>query len=335
MSYLKLFFIAIAYTFFCFPLVAQGDKTFAEKLGFPKGAKVVIFHVDDVGMSYDSNKGAIEAIENGVANSCSIMMTCSWVPDFFQYLKTHPNTDAGLHLTLTSEWKNYRWGPLAGKPAVPRLVDKEGALWLSVGEVVKNASADEVEKEIRAQIERSKIMGWKPTHLDSHMGTLFASPEFLERYIKVGIENKIPVMFPGGHAALIKKQTNFTEERMQQMRIIGKMLWDAGLPVLDDLHNESYEWKLPKEITGTDKNLRTFKTKKYMAALDSIMPGITMVIMHCTAPTEIFPYISDSGPTRKGDLLAMTDPQLKNFIKKKGIILTTWRELMQRRVKLK
>jgi hypothetical protein len=218
---------------------------------------------------------------------------------------------------------------------VPGIVDKEGALWPSVGEVVKNASPDEVEKEISAQIERAKTMGWEPTHLDSHMGTLFASPEFLERYIKVGIQNKIPVMFPGGHAALIKKQTNFTDERMQQMRKVGKTLWDAGLPVLDDLHNESYEWNLSKEVILKDKNLRAFKTKKYMDALDSIKPGITMVIMHCTAPTEVFSYITDSGPTRQGDLLAMTDPQLKNFIKQRGIILTTWRELSQRRANLK
>ena len=146
MHYLKTFFTVIAYTFFYLPVVAQSHETFAEKLGFRKGAKVVILHVDDVGMSYDSDKGAIEAMENGVANSCSIMMPCSWVPHFFQYLKTHPNTDAGLHLTLTLEWKNYRWDPLMCKPAVPGLVDKEGALWPSVDDVVKNASADEVEK---------------------------------------------------------------------------------------------------------------------------------------------------------------------------------------------
>ncbi len=335
MHYAKLLFTVITHTFFWFSVDAQNDKTFAEKLGFPKGAKVVILHVDDVGMTYDSDKGTIEAIENGVANSCSIMMPCGWVPHFFQYLKTHPNTDAGLHLTLTSEWKNYRWAPLMGQPAVPGLVDKEGALWPSVEDVVKNASSDEVEKEIRAQIERARTMGWEPTHLDSHMGTLFASPAFIERYVKVGIENKIPVMFPGGHATLIKQQTKSSEERIQQIRILGKMLWDAGLPVLDDLHNESYGWDLPKEVTETDENLRKFKTKKYMDAIDSIKPGITMVIMHCTAPTEVFSHISDSGPTRKGDLLAMTDPQLKSFIKKKGIILTTWRELKQRREMLK
>jgi len=60
-----------------------------------------------------------------------------------------------------------------------------------------------------------------------------------------------------------------------------------------------------------------------------------MVIMHCTAPTEVFKHISDSGKLRKGDLLAMTDPQLREFLNKEGFILTTWREVMERRSKLK
>src|ERR1700724_1400976 len=95
---------------------AQPDSTtYAEKLGFPKGARVLILHVDDAGMSFDSNLGAIEAMEQGVASSTSVMMPCPWVPGFVKYLKQHPNTDAGLHLTLTSEWKDYRWGPLSGK----------------------------------------------------------------------------------------------------------------------------------------------------------------------------------------------------------------------------
>lgn len=172
---------------------------------------MVILHVDDVGMSFDSNKGTIEALTNGVVNSCSVMMPCPWVPQFFHYLKEHPETEAGLHLTLTSEWKNYRWMPLSGKPKVPGLVDGEGALRASVADVVQHASPDEVETEIRAQIERAIKMGWQPTHLDSHMGTLFASPLFLQRYIKVGIEYRIPVMFPGGHASLITQQARISE----------------------------------------------------------------------------------------------------------------------------
>lgn len=311
------------------------EQTFAEKLGWKKGEKVVILHVDDVGMSYDSNEGTIQAMTKGVATSCSVMMPCPWVPAFVHFLKEHPTTDAGLHLTLNAEWKNYRWGPLAGKSVVPGLVDSEGAMWSSVPQVVEHASPEEVEKEIKAQLERARTMGFTPTHFDSHMGTLFASPAFLQKYVQLGIENKIPVMLPGGHATLIDEQMKLGGLAIQQMRMIGSQLWNAGLPVLDDLHNHSYGWQLPSSMQVTDENLQKFKTAKYIEGLKAIKPGITMMIMHCTSTTEVFPHISDSGPTRKGDLLAMVDPALGEFIKKEGIILTTWRELMERRGRVK
>ena len=311
------------------------DSTYAEKLGYPKGAKVLIIHVDDAGMSYDSNEGAIEAITKGAANSCSVMMPCAWVPAFIHFLKQHPEVDAGLHLTLTSEWSEYRWSPLSGKAATPGLTDNEGDLWPSVAQVASHASADEVEKEIRAQLDRARTMGFEPTHLDSHMGTLFATPEFLKRYIKVGIENHIPVMLPGGNDVLIKEQMHTSDIFINQMRRLGDTLWAAGLPVLDDLHNFSYDWAIPDSIANDDKKLQAFKSQKYIASLQLLQPGVTMMIMHCTQPSEVFKHISDTGPLRKADLLAMLDPAFKKALKDNGIILTTWRELKERRMKIK
>lgn len=314
-------------------LTVLAQETYAEKLGYPKGAKVLILHVDDVGMSYDSNLGAIKAMEEGVANSLSMMMPCAWIPGFFKYLEKHPETDAGLHLTLTSEWSNYRWGPLAGKPAVPGLVDKEGALWSSVMGTAKNASADEIEAEIRAQIDRSRSMGWEPTHLDSHMGTLFAKQDFLERYLKVGMQENIPVMFPGGHNSMIMETAGSTGLTKEITTQIGLQLWNAKLPVLDDLHNVSYGWKGKAEMS--DSELQAYKTKQYVETINSLKPGLTMVIMHCTWPTEVFGEISDSGNTRKGDMLAMMDPAFKKYVKENNIVLTTWREAKKRRDALK
>ncbi len=264
-------------------LYAQtNDTTYAEKLRYPKGAKVLIIHVDDAGISHDSNEGAIQAITKGAANSTSVMMPCSWVPEFVHFLKQHPGVDAGLHLTLTSEWKEYRWGPLSGKAATPGLVDAEGDMWREVPDVVKHASADEVEKEIRAQLDRARAMGFEPTHLDSHMGTLFATPPFLERYIKVGIETQIPVMLPGGHDILIQQQMHTPDVFINQLRDMGKRLWDAGLPVLDDLHNFSYDWAPPPNMKAGDKKSEDYKTQKYIEALKLLKPGVTMMIMHCT-----------------------------------------------------
>jgi predicted glycoside hydrolase/deacetylase ChbG (UPF0249 family) len=332
---MKLRLITILFIFFVCSVASAQETTYAEKLGFPKGSKVIILHIDDIGMSWDSNQGAIQAMEKGVANSLSIMMPCPWVPGFVHYLKEHPDTDAGLHLTLTSEWKDYRWGPLSGRPAVPGLVDPEGALWRSVEQVAKNASPDEVETEIREQIKRARDMGFEPTHLDSHMGTLFATPQFLERYIKVGIETRIPVMFPGGHNTMIGEQRDVTPEMKSQLTAMGKNIWNAGLPVLDDLHNVSYNFDYPAGDNISDKELQTFATKKYIETIRQLKPGLSMVIMHCTAPSEIFKYIANSGRIRKGDLLAMMDPAFKKFLKDEKIILTTWRELKERRDKLK
>jgi chitin disaccharide deacetylase len=331
--FMKHFVVVIFFCSLFFEAYAQ--ETYAEKLGFPKDSKVVILHVDDVGMSWDSNQGALEAIEKGVANSLSIMMPCPWVPGFVHYLKEHPGTDAGLHLTLTSEWKDYRWAPLTGKSVSPGLVDSEGAMWSSVADVVKHASADEVEAEIRAQLQRARDFGFEPTHLDSHMGTLFATPQFMQRYLKVGIENKIPVMFPGGHNTLIGIQQNASPEMLVQLKQTGQVLWDAGLPVLDDLHNVSYGFHYPEAKNPDNESHRKAATTQYIESLRKLKPGLTMVIMHCTLPSEVFQHISSSGSIRKGDLLAMTDPELKKFLEKEKIILTTWREVKERRAKLK
>lgn len=305
--------------------------TYAEKLGFPKGKKVVIFHVDDAGMSYESNIGTINAFDKGIASSASVMMPCGWVPHFFDYLKKKPNLDVGVHLTLTSEWKNYRWHPLVGREKAPGLYDEQGNFWPSVEQTVAHASADEVEAEIRAQLAQYRAFGLQPTHMDSHMGTLF-EPKFVGRYVKVAIDEKVPILFPGGHATLIAKARLVPAPMQEMIRQLGKQLWDAGLPVMDDLDGSITSLNLP--AGAPDSALQTFKTEKFIELLQSVKPGLTYIIMHCTDPTPTFDLISSSGQSRKGDMLGMMDPALKAFIEKEGIIVTTWRELMERRKKL-
>lgn len=318
----------------CLYLLSQcilfSQDSYASKLGYKSTDKVIILHVDDVGMSYESNHGAIDALEKGVARSWSIMMPCPWVPEIFHYLKKHPLTDAGLHLTLTSEWKEYRWEPLAGANIVPGLIDHEGAMHSNVADVVKHASAEEVYLEIKAQLDRSRKMNWEPTHLDSHMGTLFAQPAFLSKYLQLGKEEHIPLMFPGGHNTLMMKSNPVDEKTLQFMREEGKKLWESGLPVIDDLHNLSYGWK-PNANLKSAKEIRKYKTLKYIESFKELRPGITFVIMHCAISSEIFPHITDSGGIRRGDLETMMDPDFKKFLTKEGIIVTTFRELSERR----
>ncbi|MBI3848879.1 MAG: polysaccharide deacetylase family protein [Verrucomicrobia bacterium] len=296
----------------------HAEKTFAERLGWKPNDIVLILHVDDVGMSHSSNLGAIETTEKGVATSWSVMMPCPWVPEIAKYLKQHPEVDSGLHLTLTSEWSLYRWPPLAGKPKVPGLVDPEGCLWHGVADVASHASPDEIEAEIRAQIDRAEHLGVPITHLDSHMGTLFARLDYFERFAKVGMEKGIPILAIGGHATYSLKENPQAAGKLREW--IPK-IWNAGLPVLDDLHTGSYDWK-PDE-----------KKEKFLALLRELKPGVTEILFHASIPTEDFPLITSSSQARLADAKVLTDPDVKKLIQERGIILTTWKELKERRKK--
>ena len=292
-------------------------QNYAERLGWKPTDVVVILHIDDAGMSHSSNAGVIEAIEQGVATSFSVMMPCPWVPEIAHYLQAHPEADAGLHLTLTSEWKRYRWGPLAGKAQVPGLVDSEGCLWPSVEQTARSASADEVEAELRAQLSRAEALKMPITHLDSHMGTLFARLDYFERYARLGIEKGIPILVVSPRAAHLSERERETAARLEKW---AEKVWDAGLPVLDDLY---------AGFTSTAGD----KTERLIALLQDLKPGITEIIFHASKPTDEFPLVTGSSEARRADLEALTDPRVKRAIQEQGIILTTWRELKVRRQK--
>ena len=354
MNKIQALFLFMTFSAVSVGVIAQPKTTYAEKLGYPKGKKIVIFHVDDAGMFLSANQGTIKSIENGVATSTSIMMPCAWAASFVNYALKNPTIDAGIHLTLTSEWKDYRWSPLAGSKQVPSLTDKEGAMWPSVAEVVKHGNPDEVELEMRAQIDRALKMGLKPTHLDSHMGTLFATPAFVERYIKVGVDYGIPVMFPGGNNTLLvdseiqpvidklKAEGKWREgmnlpipESLKQAQAIGEKIWKAGLPVLDDLYADTGGWKPKSDQEVSPEAWGKYKTQRFKEILTKMQPGVAMIIIHSNDLNESFKYISGSGGSRYADMLSMMDPDLKAFLQSEGIVLTTWREMMQRRKAIK
>src|SRR5689334_7116565 len=173
--------------------VVNAQQTLAERLGYPRDAKLVIIHADDLGMAHSVNAATTKAFETGLVNSGSIMVPCPWLTEIAAYARANPQADLGLHLTLTSEWTNLRWGPVVSKDRVSSLLDKDGYLRLTESEAAQAADPKEVEMEIRAQIERAKSLGIVPTHLDSHMGTLYQNKALFEVLLRVARENKLPV----------------------------------------------------------------------------------------------------------------------------------------------
>lgn len=172
---------------------ARAAPTLAERLGFKAGDRVLIVNGDDVGMSHAANAATIDALENGLMTSATIMVPCPWFPEIAAYAKAHPGADFGLHLTHTSEWKSYRWGPVASKSEVPGLVDPEGYLWPDTPSVYKHATPEQAEREARAQIRKALDAGVDVTHFDSHMGALQFDDRYFQVYRKLAREFDVPV----------------------------------------------------------------------------------------------------------------------------------------------
>src|SRR5213080_1181752 len=146
------------------------NKTVAERLGYPADSKLLIVHADDLAVAHSVDTASFDALSKNAVTSASIMVPCSWLTEVASYAKDHPDADLGLHLTLTSEWKVYRWGPLESKDKVPSLLDSAGYLWPDSPTAASHIKPEEAEREIRTQIEHAIAVGIHPTHLDTHMG---------------------------------------------------------------------------------------------------------------------------------------------------------------------
>ncbi|MFO7523936.1 MAG: polysaccharide deacetylase family protein [Ignavibacteriaceae bacterium] len=141
-------------------------------------SKSLLIRCDDIGMSHAVNLAAKELIEAGLIFSASVMVPCSWFDEAVRILKDNPRISVGIHLTLNAEWKNYRWGPVAGVSAVPSLVDSVGNFFPSRALFfANNPKPEEVETELRAQIVKAIKSGLNISYLDYHMGTAVDNPE--------------------------------------------------------------------------------------------------------------------------------------------------------------
>jgi predicted glycoside hydrolase/deacetylase ChbG (UPF0249 family) len=240
------------------------------------------------------------------------MVPCPWFKEFAAYAKEHPEKDFGIHLTLNSEWDNYRWGPVAGKAKVPSLVDQEGYLWDNVGEVIANAKAEEVAVELRAQIQRALDFGVSLTHLDTHMGALVSRPDLIEAYVNAGVEFNLPVFF-----------LRNTENEVPDPRVRAR-----ALQLLDTLDRH----KLP--VLDFMTQLYTQdpfeeKREQYLKAIVDTKPGIRYLIIHCGYNDEELQAITASSKLRDTDRRVFTDPDFMRAVKESGVEIVTWKQVRE------
>jgi len=275
-------------------LCVAADKNAAERLGYPPGAKLLIIHADDLAASHSVDRASFAALDSGAATSASILVPCPWLTEVAAYAKAHPDADLGLHLTLTSEWKTYRWGPVATGHDLASLLDPDGYFPAEAAPVFKNAKPEEAEVEIRAQIDRALKVGIRPTHLDTHMGTLLA-PRLFAVYVKLAHEYGLPFLALRTSALA---ETDITPDAV--------LVAGAGV--------KPENWK-----------------EWYVHQIQSLKPGLTQLIVHLgyddAEQQAIMGNVPFGSAWRQRDFDAITSPEFKKALEENHITLVGWKQI--------
>lgn len=290
------------------PASPAAGKPLLERLGYPPDAKLLIVHADDLGMAHSINRASIKGLESGMVSSASIMIPCPWLPEIAAYARSHPAADLGLHLTLNSEWILYRWGPVLPKDRVPSLLDKSGYFYLTETEAAAHIDPKEAEAEIRAQIARARALGIQPTHLDSHMGTLYQNQALFETLFRVARDNKLLI-------------------RVSQEQF-------AAAPFLPSLLGPDDVVMNSIISIGPDIPARDW-SKFYGDAIKNIQPGITEMIVHLAYDDEEMRGLAFDHPNwgsewRQRDFQFVTSDAFRKLLQENNVKLVTWREVSQR-----
>jgi predicted glycoside hydrolase/deacetylase ChbG (UPF0249 family) len=291
--------------FLALNLAAQ-TKTIAERLGYPADAKLVILHADDLAVAHSEDAASFAALDKQAVSSASIMVPCPWLTEVAGYAKLHPDADLGLHLTLTSEWKPYRWGSVTSSDKVPSLLGPDGTFYPTTEAAAAHIKPDQAEAEIRSQIERAIAYGIKPTHLDSHMGTLFATPELFTAYVKVAHDYHLPFL-----------AVKVTDQRAKLLSLLSPndVLFDTVVIA-------------PTNLQPTDR--KSF----YLNSLKDIKPGLTYFIVHLAYDdAESRAMMGQNEPFgaawRQADFDIITSPEFQQAIKDNHITVIHWRDLQK------
>lgn len=286
---------------------AQNQPNLAQRLGYPADAKLLIIHADDLAVAHSENQASFKAMKDGAVNSASVMVPCPWLPEVAAYAKTHPNHDLGLHLTLTSEWKHFKWGPVSGNGELTGLVDTLGYFYDNCADFASGAKPDAVEQELRAQIEKAKSLGIEPTHLDSHMGCLFfQNPVLFAIYLKMGREYGIPAMV--SHDLLGALPEQFKQVVTEKDIVIDHIL------------------------TASPDDYKKGMAQYYTSVLQNLKPGVSALLIHTAYNDAEMQGVTIDHPDwgaawRQADYDFFTSKKCRKLLKKQGIRLVTWREI--------
>jgi predicted glycoside hydrolase/deacetylase ChbG (UPF0249 family) len=300
-----------------FPLENPPLKTpnpILKKLGLSANDRAVIIHTDDIGMCQASVEAFADLNEVGIISSGAVMVPCPWFLQAAGYARQHPQADLGVHLTLTSEWKTYRWGPLSTRDPASGLLDEQGYFHHLTATVQEKADPAAVDLELNAQVERLIHEGIHPTHADTHMGTV-AHPKFMGSYIQLARKFGLPVMIfrldEAGWRGL-----GLDPETAKMAVGLVQQLEEAGLPLLDayfgmPLDREEDHWERTRQ------------------ALSDLKPGLTHFIIHPAKDTPELRAITPDWRCRVANYQDFSRTELRKHIQSIGLHVIGYRALQE------
>lgn len=276
-------------------------QTVAQRLGYPKNARLLVIHADDFGMDHSVDRAIEQALENHWVTSASILVPCPWFPEVVKWAHEHPDADLGIHLALNSEWTSYRWGPVASKDRVPSLLDKDGYLPLTETDVDKQAKPAEADIELRAQVDRAKAAGIHLSHLDTHMGTVATTADLFKVYLGLGRAYGLPL--------LLERVPEWQGVPVDQSLVLVDKVLQIQPGVPDDQIVQTYE-----------------------KMLTDLPPGVYQLIVHLGYDDDELRGATYDHPDwgaawRQRDFKVVQSAEFQSFLKQRGFVLVSWGQL--------
>jgi len=286
--------------------------TLAERLGYAADARIAIVHCDDMGLSPATTRGGFDVLTRGVGTCGSAMVPCPDFPQVAALARAHPELDLGVHLTLNAEWPRCRFGPVAGADAVPTLVDADGFLWRTPGEVLARGRIEEVELELRAQVERARDAGIDVTHLDAHMGTALLPP-LLDVYVRLALDTRLPVFAVRANAAALDRLGGAAAAASVARALAA--LEAAGVPILDGFDADSLHFA-PGDGAAHNR-----------ARLARLGPGVSYLICHPARADDAFRAMASDAHAREFEHAFYAGDAARRVLEAEGIQTLGMRQL--------
>jgi predicted glycoside hydrolase/deacetylase ChbG (UPF0249 family) len=288
------------------------SNPFLKKLGFSDTDRLVIIHMDDIGMCHASVQAFKDLWTFGTITSGAVMVPCPWFPAVAQMCRADPAMDMGVHATLNAEWESYRWGPVSRRDPASGLLDANGYFNQWHQAVYDNAKPKAVEKEVNAQIERALAAGIDVTHVDSHMGTIM-NPKFIQSYIQAAASRLLPNMLPRMDAKGMDMM-GMNADEMLAYEPVRQQLENMGVPMLNGvlsmpLDQPNGQMEIAKELLG------------------NLPVGITHFILHPSIDTAELRSIAPDWESRVSNYNTFMSDELKRFIEGENIKLIGYRQI--------